>query len=223
MRAIQQAIQHPLGINVFGSAILRVSPDIVSITFAVGNTAQHPRDAFQTTRERVRRVRAYLNEAPIEDASTSRIVLTEKHQFISGGQKFLGFEASVGFNILVTELDRVEDIIAGLVDAGVNKISDVAYQTTQLKSFRAKARQRAVQAAIEKAEVYCQEAGVSLGPLRHLEDINPQTLRGHEGHGRIREDQIDDEGPIQAFDPGSITVKGAVMMAFEIVNPPPEG
>jgi hypothetical protein len=42
-------------------------------------------------------------------------------------------------------------------------------------------------------------------------------LRGREGHGHvINEPQIDDEGPLRTFDPGSIVIGAAVQVAFRI-------
>lgn len=90
-----------------------------------------------------------------------------------------------------------------------------AARSVRLKEVRAQARQQAVQAAREKAEIYCVAAGITLGPVIHIEDVNPDQLQGREGHV-IRELQPDDEGPVQAFNPGSITVAGAVMVAFEL-------
>ena len=67
----------------------------------------------------------------------------------------------------------------------------------------------------EKAQIYCEAAGVHLGNVLHIEDLNPDTLRGSEGHV-IREPQIDDEGPMRAFDPGSIVIGAAVQVAFRM-------
>lgn len=215
---VTQTIHTPLGINVFGSAIIRVSPNIVMLSFSVSHVADHPQKAFQTTRDSVQQVRAYLAKARVDEVSASRISLDEAYQFSGGEQRFLGYKATVQFNVLLKALDALEDIISGLVDAGANRISGISYQTTELKSVRAKARRLAVQAAREKAEIYCEEANVRLGRVIHLEDVNPDYLRGYEGH-QVREITIDDEGPLKAFDPGSIVVKGAVMVTFEIGQP----
>ncbi len=37
----RQAIQNPLGVTVFGSAVLRVEPDIASLRFTVSRLEQH--------------------------------------------------------------------------------------------------------------------------------------------------------------------------------------
>ena len=73
-------------------------------------------------------------------------------------------------------------------------------------------------AAREKAENYCRAAGVSLGGVLHMEDINPGVLRGTgEGH-TSSEVSSDDAGPERALAPGSIVVGAAVSISFVITD-----
>jgi uncharacterized protein YggE len=213
---VTQSIQTPLGINVFGSATMRISPNVVSLSFSVENVADHPRDAFRITHESAQQVRAYLSEANIAELGVSHIQLNEAIDYVNGQTKFLGYRATLDFNVLIMALNQLEEILSGLVDAGINRISGVSYQTTELKEIRAEARRRAVKAAHDKAQLYCNEAGVALGKVIHLEDINPDVLSQFAGHHTVRETPIDDEGPVEAYDPGSIIVKAAVMVTFEI-------
>jgi uncharacterized protein YggE len=215
---ISQSIHSPLGITVFGSSLIRVSPDIATLNFSVSHLADHPKDAFRLTHERVQAVRNYLSQTQVEEVSTSRIALEESYRNVKGEYKFVGYEAQVQFNVLLKTLDRIKEILVGIIDAGVNKLTDVRYGTTQLRTLRAEARRQAVGAAREKAQIYSEEADVPLGRVLHLEDINPDRLNSLEGlHGRHTEKPMDDEGPLKAFDPGSIVVSGAVMMTFEII------
>lgn len=211
----EQLIQTPFGINVFGSALIRVDPDIVSLNFAVSRLQQHPRDAFQEVRKAAQAVRQYLEQAKIGEVGTSRVSISQSFRYVNGEQQFTGYTARVVFYVLLRQLDKMEDVLSGIVDAGVNEITSVDFQTTRLKELRAESRQRAVAAAREKAENYCTAAQVKLGVVLHIEDVNPDTLQGREGHVAY-EIQPDDSGEIQAFDPGSITVGAAVSIAFKI-------
>ncbi|MEM8533280.1 MAG: SIMPL domain-containing protein [Chloroflexota bacterium] len=204
-------------IIVFGSAILRVDPDVASLAFAVTRTEQHPREAFQHVREAVQQVRSFLVQMAIEEVGSSRISLNQSFRFVSGENRFLGYEAKVAFRVLLHDLDRTEDILTGIVDAGVNEISTVDFQTSRLKEMRAEVRRRAVAAAREKASVYGAAAGVEIGSILHIEDVNPETLQGrYEAHSS-REPQVDDDGPPRVFDPSSIVVGAAVRIHFQLV------
>jgi uncharacterized protein YggE len=211
----QQPIATPYGVSVFGSAIVRVIPDVVVISFSVSQVKQHPKDAFQAVRDSARKVQTYLTNAQIKDAGSSRINLQSEYRFVQQENKFVGYRTTVEFRVILSDLSRVEEILAGVVDAGANNISSVSFQTTRLKELRAEARRQAVLAAREKAENYAGAAGVALGEVIHIEDLNPDQLRGREGHVRV-ESPMEDGGAAQAFDPSSIVVGGAVLVAYKI-------
>lgn len=210
-----QLIQTPFGISVFGSSLVRVDPDVVSLSFAVSIINQHPKEAFQEVRKASQNVRKYLEQADVGEIGASHVNISQTFRYAAGEHKFVGYTAKVGFQVLLRQLDRMEDVLSGIIDAGVNEITSVDFQTTRLKEIRAEARRRAISAAREKAENYCDAAKVNLGQIIHIEDVNPDTLRGREGHVTY-EIKPDDNGEIQAFDPGSITVGAAVMLAFKI-------
>jgi uncharacterized protein len=98
----------------------------------------------------------------------------------------------------------------------LNEIGSVEFRTTRLKEHRAEARRRAVAAACEKAENDCKAAGVSLGAVVSLEDVNPSDLRGSGEGNTSTEVASDDSGPDHALAPGSIVVGAAVSILFAI-------
>ena len=211
----EQTIQIPFGISVFGSSIVRIEPDIVSLNFSVSRVQQHPKESFREVRKAAQDVRKFLSQANVSEMGSSRVSISPSFRYINGEQKFVGYTAKITFHVLLRQLDGMEDVISGIIDAGVNELTSVEFQTTRLKEVRSEARRKAVEAAREKAENYCNAAGVSLGKIIHIKDVNPDTLQVRDGHV-TRETQPDDNGEIRVFDPGSITVAAAVVLAFEI-------
>ena len=211
----QQPIATPFGITVFGSAIVRTNPDVAIIHFSVSELKPHPREAFQAVRETAQRVQAYLSTAQVKEAGSSNISLNEENRFHNNETKFVGYRTSVQFQVILSDLNRLEDILTGVVEAGANKILSISYQSTRLKEIRAEARTQAILAAREKAEVYCKAAGVELGEVIHIEDVNPDQLRGNEGHVRFPLAH-QDSGEAQAFDPTNIVIAGSVMVTYKI-------
>jgi uncharacterized protein YggE len=212
----EQMIQNPFGVNVFGSSVIRVEPDIVSLRFGVSRLQQHPKEAFQEVRKAAQSVRKYLEQAKMNEVNMSIVSISQSFQYTAGEQRFIGYTARIFFQVLLSQLDKMEDVLAGIVDAGVNELESVDFQTTQLKEIRADARRQAIVAAREKAENYCSAAGVALGKLIHIEDVNPDDLRSRTGHveaGRA--------GLLSAFDPGSINVSAAVIVAYKIEDQQP--
>ncbi|MEP7124909.1 MAG: SIMPL domain-containing protein [Byssovorax sp.] len=219
-----QAIPHPSGVSVFGSSIVRVEPDVSSLSFAVVALKPTPTEAFSDVRAGADAVRAFLLRAQLTDVASSRISLKQEHRYTSGEQRFVGYLARTGFHLILRELDRIEEILVGVVAAGASEITGVDLQTSRLKEARAKARRRAVDAAREKALVYCLAAGVTLGVPLHIEDVNPDVLTGaREGHVATGKPQSEDVGTLRAFDPGWISISAAVQIVYSFSPPPTEG
>lgn len=214
---VVQSIQHPNGISVFGSYVLRVEPNLAVVTFAVSSTKPEPSGAFAATREALAAVRAYLGKAdvPPADVQTSHVDLSADHQGYGKERVFLGYTARVRLSVRLTALQRFEEILAGVVDAGANEILSTEFHTSKLAELRAQARRGAFAAARRKAELFAEEAGVRIGDVLHVEDVNPDSLRGRESHGA--DVGLESEGDaLQPSAPGSIEVRAAVQTTFAI-------
>jgi uncharacterized protein YggE len=204
------------GVKVFGSAVLRVEPDSVSLHFTVSRQAQKPHDAFRETHQGVQRVRAFLNKANVSDVAASHITLAQTFDYSGGKHKPTGYEARVTLNVLLSRLDHMEEILVGVIDAGANGIGAVEFRTSRLKEYRMEARRRAVESAREKGENYCRAAGISLGPVIRLEDVHPESLRGTSEQNTSNEFSLEEAAAARALAPGSIVVGAAVSVTFAI-------
>jgi uncharacterized protein YggE len=126
------------------------------------------------------------------------------------------YAATIEFQMRLKQLDRLEEVLVGITEAGANQIRQVDYQTSRMKELRDQSREQAVVAAREKAEAYGRAAGVALGPVIHIEDVDPDQPRV--GHGATFEMRGLEEIMSNALDPGMITIIGAVRIAWEIVQ-----
>lgn len=71
-------------------------------------------------------------------------------------------------------------------------------------------------AAREKAELYCQAAGVTAGNVLVIEDVDPESLSGYREshtHDSSDEESSDEQG---AIDPGAIPIRAAVNVVYQI-------
>ncbi len=213
---ISQSITAPIGVTTFGSAIMRVTPNVASLQFAATRLEKEPRAAFAAVHKAAKAIRSYLKQAGHGEVNSARVTLAETRRYINNAETFVGYTARAGFHLILRDLDRLEELLVGIVDAGANEISAVTLQTERLKEHRAEARRRAVAAAREKAENYCQAGGVVLGGVVHIEDVSPEILTNQTtGHHR-QNVEPDDEGKAEAFDPGSIVVGAAVIVSFRL-------
>jgi uncharacterized protein YggE len=216
MNDAKSPIRNNGSVKVFGSSIVRVTPDTALIVIAVSRLEKQPKDAFANARRGAQAVHGYLQLAGVKEFGSSRVTLSQESRYTNGQNRFVGYQAKIGYSIVLRNLDRVEEILTGLIDAGANELTSVTFQTTRLKEVRADARRRAVAAAREKAELYCASAGVSVGRVVALEDANPEALSGRSESYVSKEPVVDDPGELKAIDPGAITVGAAVNVLFEI-------
>jgi len=213
----------PVGVNVFGSHVVRTEPDRAEVELAVIRLAQTPAAAFEQTGKGVRAVRAALKTAgiPDTDIEVSKVNLETAYDRYPSA-KFLGYRSTVSFRFAVRRLDDVERLITSAVEAGANEVQRVRYQSSKLRELRADARKRAVEAAKRKAEIYCEAAGVRLGPVVDIEDVNPDTgiYRSGLSHN-VSETELPtdfDEEAGSGLKPGSLVISVAVQMTFNILH-----
>lgn len=212
-----QTIEHPFGLSVYGSSIIRVEPDVASIQFSASCIKKKPAEAFADVRTITKNVTAFLAEENFTDFGVSRILLEETREFVHGERKFIGYSATTKFHLILRELDKLEGLLVGIVGAGVNEIESVQHQIKDLKGVRATARAEAVASATGKAQIYCKAADVKLGSVIHITDINPESLSERSSHGtKFRQVGIDSGESIKAFNPGAVEVGAAVLLGFKI-------
>lgn len=215
---VVQSIRNPSGISVFGSYVVRVEPDVALVTFSVAHTKAEPPAAFAATRQAVSEVRSYLRQADVApgDVQTSIVNLSAEYQGYGKERVFLGYEARTSLSVRLTDLRRFEEILAGVVQAGANQIQSTEFQTERLAEVRAQARRGAFAAARRKGELFAEEAGLRLGEVLHIEDVNPESVRGRASHGADASDLESDGDGLQPSTPGSIQVQAAVQVMFSI-------
>ena len=141
--------------------------------------------------------------------STSHITLTQNWH----SKRNEGYRAQITYRIKLHNLDLMEKVITNAIDAGANRIQSVNFQNSELRKHRKEARRLAIVGAREKALNYCQAAGVELGEVIHIEDLNPDSLerRGYAAGGAVA-----GGGAESAMNPGDLQVSGAVKVIYSL-------
>lgn len=211
-----QSIDKPWGASVFGAASVNAAPDLARLRVAIKQTRPKPAEAFEVTRTGVNQVREVLRGHAIPDTavSTSRLNLKSSWNFIGNERKFLGYECAASFVIELRELEILETVLVDVVEAGANQVDGVEFDVSDKKQLRAQAREAAVTAGREKADLYARAAGVRLGPVIHIKDIDseqmPNTYRSHA--------QSTAGGGEGDLTPGKITVSAGVVIGFSLIG-----
>ena len=84
-------IEHPFGISVFGSALLRVSPDSAIIRAAITRLEEKPSDAFAKARKGAQSVTAFLRKSQVTESGLSRISLSQEYRISNSERRPIGY------------------------------------------------------------------------------------------------------------------------------------
>jgi uncharacterized protein YggE len=209
-----QMIERPWGVAVFGAATVKAMPDLVRIRFQVSRVEQTPSEAFAAANEAVHAVRLAVREHGVADSAVERSRLDLKSTWDHAGneRRFAGYRCQAAFMVESTALDDVQQLLVDVVAAGANEIEAVDFDVSGKPEKRAEARQKAVREARRKAELYAEAAGVRLGPIVHIDDVDPETV----GSGRYRGHGSGGSASAEDLAPGHVVVTAAVTLGFAV-------
>jgi uncharacterized protein YggE len=113
------------------------------------------------------------------------------------------------------ELDGVQQLLVDVVAAGANEIQAMSFDVIDKPALRAEARKAAVLAARRKAQLYADAAGVRLGAVLHIDDVDPEKLGdgGYRSHSSALS-----ESSAENLAPGHVVVSAAVILGFAIAH-----
>jgi uncharacterized protein len=209
-----QLVERPWGVAAYGAASVKAMPDLVRIRFKVVRLEQQPSASFAVVTETVHAVRQVLREHGVPDAAVERSRLDLKSAWSAYGadRKFLGYQCQASFAVESGNLDDVQQLLVDVVAAGANEIEAVDFDVAAKADMRADARRNAVAAARRKAELYADAAGVRLGAVLHIDDVDPE----HVGFERYRGHGTGGVAAAEDLAPGHVVVSAAAIVGFAI-------
>jgi uncharacterized protein len=215
---VMQMVERPWGIATLGAASVKATPDLVRIRFKIVRVEQTPAGAFEAARNAVRAVRGVLRQHGINDAAVERSRLDRQTaiEYVDGARKFIGYQCHAAFAVESRALDNIEPLLVDIVAAGANQVDGVDFDVTTKRELRAEARRKAVAAARAKADLYAEAAGVRVGAVLHIEDVDPEGPGAPQYRSR---GQIESAATTaQDLAPGHIVISAAVILGYAVAR-----
>jgi uncharacterized protein len=211
-----QMIEHPWGVTAFGTASVKAAPDLVRLRFKIVRVEQTPAAAFEVARTAVGAVRAALRDHGIADSAVegSRLDLRTVTEYVDGATTLVRHQCQAAFAVESRALDDVEPLLVDIVAAGANEIESVDFDVSDKSELLADARRKAVSAAREKADVYAEAAGIRIGAVLHVEDVDPEQSDG----ARYRSLSYSASTTTQDLTPGHVVVLAAVILGYAVAR-----
>jgi len=172
-----QAPQRTLSLT--GQAEVKSAPDIAVISAGVVSEARTAREALTLNNKSMASVLQTIEASGVakKDIQTSNFSVQPKYKYAkrtnSGEQdppRIVGYTVSNTVTVIVRELANLGQVLDAVVSSGVNQMNGLSFSIAEPAPLRNQARKLAVTEARERAELYAQAAGVSLGKILSISE-----------------------------------------------------
>lgn len=158
-------------ISVIAEGEATVAPDLAVVSFAVSGEGRELAPTRDEVNRRASAVLAALRKLELADGDINAPDVAIHPQYdYRKGQKLTGYRVVRQMTAKVRDLDRLGDVLDGLLAAGANEVHGAQMSAADPSAAEHAALEAAVRAARAKAEVLAAAAGVKLGQVARIEE-----------------------------------------------------
>lgn len=223
-------------VSVIGEAEMSIAPDQVVFTFEVVTTDKEISKAKLANDLSSARTLAATKAFNIDpnDIQTDSLTISPKYTSDKdprGSRVLLGYEVKKRILITLKDLSGVDQFLARVIEAGVNRIVNINIENSQYQKYQEEVRALAVRNARDRAAAYARQLGQSVGAayvIREEEADNPSYNGGFgsgsgNGLGSGESDRGDlstpsPYGSVISFALGKIKVEEKMYLIFDLVK-----
>lgn len=168
-----QASALPSGphIETSGSGFVEVQPDMATLVINVNTSAKKSADAKKLVDERMAQYFAFLEKMGVDkkDINAANVVTRAEYDYSkSAGSKLTGYGASRMVTVKLRQLDKLNPILDGALEAQLNEISSIQLGVSNEETYKEQAKKRAMENAIVQAKSLADGFGAKLGPIYRI-------------------------------------------------------
>ena len=166
-------------LSLTGQAEVKSTPDIAVISAGVVSDATTAREALTLNNKSMANVLQTIETSGVakNDIQTSSFSVQPKYKYaqrVNNGEqdppRIVGYTVSNTVTVIVRELANLGQVLDAVVSSGVNQMNGLNFSIAEPAPLRNQARKLAVAEARERAELYAQAAGVSLGQILSISE-----------------------------------------------------
>ncbi|MCO1334072.1 SIMPL domain-containing protein [Microbulbifer sp. OS29] len=140
-------------------------PDIASISVGVVTESEDSKQAMRDNANQMESLMAAIKKSGIakKDIQTSGVSLSPRYQHQQNKKPVItGYTARNTVRVKVRKLDELGKVLDNLTAAGANRINGPSFEIGELGPVQAKAREKALQDAQERADIYAKALGTKV-------------------------------------------------------------
>ena len=168
--------EHTISFTAEGKVLAK--PDIAEITFYVINQGEKAETVQKENNERMQEAVNFVKNQGVEedDIRTVQYNLSPKYDYTwckkpgveiysSCSPKIIGYELNQGIEVKIRDFDKINTIVGGLSEKGVNQISNVNFIIDDAENYQNEARILALAKAEERAKLLASKSSIKLGKI----------------------------------------------------------
>lgn len=212
----------PRTVTVSGSDTVSVTPDRVSVNFAVVTRAEGPEAAREQNATAARRALDAVRAlgVPERQIQLRSLRLDEDVEYVNGRSVRKGFIARRDVQVTLDDLDLLPTVVARIVEEGANELGGIAYDLQDRTSAEDEALRRAARRAQEKARLLAQTLGVELGLVQSIQEgsIVVPMPRPQAMYAARAMDMAESAPEPGAYAAGEMEVRATVTAVFNLID-----
>ena len=158
-------------ISVFATGETTIAPDLALVSLAVSATGAELPPARDDVNRRSSAVLSRLRELGLAEADISAPDVSIQPEYdYRKGQRLVGYRVARQMTVRVRELDRLGEVLDGVVAAGANEVQGARMSSSDPAAAEHAALAGAIGAARAKAAAIAAAAGVELGQVLRVEE-----------------------------------------------------
>lgn len=199
-------------ISVNGEGKIKAVPDEAFISVSIDNKGNKAADVKKQNDETVEKVIKAIKKhnLPKEDVQTMRISLNPVYDY---EKKKYSYNATQTIEILLKDLGKYDALMESLIDAGVNRVTNVEFRSSKIDQLKSQARKEAMQDAKKKAEDYVSVLSQKVGKALSVSD-NTQIYYPQPRMYEMKAMASDAAAPKETLAIGEINITANVSVTF---------
>jgi len=168
--------EHTISFTAEGKVLAK--PDIAKITFYVINQGEKAETVQKENNERMQEAVNFVKDQGVDedDIRTVQYNLSPEYDYnwckkpgvesySSCSPKIIGYKLNQGIEVKIRDFDKINTIVGGLSEKGVNQISNVSFTIDDTENYKNEARIQALEKIEKRAKLLAQKSSIKLGKI----------------------------------------------------------
>ncbi len=219
MTAMATQAQQPVAssqnsvVTVKGEGTVKVVPDQVLIRSRIEHEGNDAGEVKKQNDAAIAKIIAYLKSRGIEEKNfrTEYMNLNKNYNY---NEKSYSYVANQAISIKLEDLKNYEELMSGLLEAGLNRIDGIEFQSSKKDEHAAAARKKAMENAKLKAGEYAGALGQTIGKAVNISELETNNYQPVYRMEMMQSSA--DAGGEETIAPGEMEITARVTVSFKL-------